>query len=204
MREPRQKVIRVAAALVVGSVLFTVPLFTALAVEAARTSHIAPQGALLAPVALKYGGAGLLTALALTGAGLLFVAANLAFIGCYNVFKAVGEHGYLPAALSRRNRRYGTPRGAIIMITAASIIILVSVQGDLLRLGKIFAFGLLGSYSITSISLERAALARGQARGRVRERPGRDAGAGRAVGDELREQAARGGLRGGGGRRCRR
>jgi len=154
VREPRQKVIRIAASLVVGSVLFTVPLFTALAVEAARTSHIAPQGALLAPVALKYGGVGMLTALALTGAGLLFVAANLAFIGCYNVFKTVGEHGYLPAILSRRNRRYGTPRGAIIAITAAAIIILVSVEGDLLRLGKIFAFGLLGSYSITSVSLD--------------------------------------------------
>ncbi len=153
VREPRQKVIRIAAALVVGSVLFTVPLFTALAVEAARTSHIAPQGALLAPVALKYGGVGLLTALSLTGAGLLFVAANLAFIGCYNVFKAVGEHGYLPAAISRRNPRYGTPRGAIIAITLAAIIILASVEGDLLRLGKIFAFGLLGSYSITSLSL---------------------------------------------------
>ncbi len=153
VREPRQKVIRIAAALVVGSVLFTVPLFTALAVEAARSSHIAPQGALLAPVALKYGGIGLLTALSLTGAGLLFVAANLAFIGCYNVFKAVGEHGYLPAAVSRRNKRYGTPRGAIIAITAAAIIILVSVEGDLLRLGKIFAFGLLGSYAITSVSL---------------------------------------------------
>ena len=109
LREPREKVIRVAAALVVGSVLLTVPLFTALAVEAARTSRIAPQGALLAPVALKYGGTGLLTALSLTGAGLLLVAANLAFIGCYNVFKTVGEHGYLPAALSKRNRRYGTP-----------------------------------------------------------------------------------------------
>jgi amino acid transporter/nucleotide-binding universal stress UspA family protein len=154
LREPREKVIRVAAALVVGSVLLTVPLFTALAVEAARTSRIAPQGALLAPVALKYGGTGLLTALSLTGAGLLLVAANLAFIGCYNVFKTVGEHGYLPAALSKRNRRYGTPTGAIIAITAAAVVIIISTQGDLLRLGKIFAFGLLGAYSITSISLD--------------------------------------------------
>ena len=153
VREPRQKVIRIAAALVVGSVLFTVPLFTALAVEAARTSRIAPQGALLAPVALKYGGPGLLTALSITGAGLLLVAANLAFIGCYNVFKAVSEHGYLPAAISSRSRRYGTPRGAIIAITASAVVIIISTGGDLLRLGKIFAFGLLGSYSITSISL---------------------------------------------------
>ena len=153
VREPRQRVIRIAAALVVGSVLVTVPLFTALAVEAANASNIAPQGALLAPVALKYGGAGLLTALSLTGAGLLFIAANLAFIGCYNVFKAVAEHGYLPAFIAKRNRRYGTPRGAIITITVSAVAIVISTQGNLLRLGKIFAFGLLGSYAITSISL---------------------------------------------------
>ena len=153
VREPRRRVIRIAAALVVGSVLFTVPLFTALAVEAAKTSRIAPQGALLAPVALKYGGTGLLSALALTGSGLLLIAANLAFIGCYNVFKAVSEHGYLPAAMTKLNRRYGTPRGAIVAITATALIIVISTRGDLLRLGKIFAFGLLGSYAITSFSL---------------------------------------------------
>jgi amino acid transporter/nucleotide-binding universal stress UspA family protein len=153
LREPRRRVIKITAALVVGSVLFTVPVFTALAVEAARTSRIAPQGALLAPVALKYGGTGLLTALSLTGAGLLLVAANLAFIGCYNVFKTVSEHGYLPAAMARRSRRNGTPRGAVIAITASALVIVISTQANLLSLGKIFAFGLLGSYSITSISL---------------------------------------------------
>jgi amino acid transporter/nucleotide-binding universal stress UspA family protein len=153
VREPRRRVIRIAAALVVFSVLITVPLFTALAVEAASTSRIAPQGALLAPVALKYGGTGLLTALSLTGAGLLFLAANLAFIGCYNVFKAVSEHGYLPAVLAKRDRSNGAPRGAIIAITLAALMIVVSTGADLLRLGKIFAFGLLGSYAITSISL---------------------------------------------------
>jgi amino acid transporter/nucleotide-binding universal stress UspA family protein len=153
VREPRRRVIRIAAALVVFSVLATVPLFTALAVEAARSSRIAPQGALLAPVALKYGGTGLLSALSITGAGLLFVAANLAFIGCYNVFKAVGEHGYLPAVMAKRAPRYGTPRGAIVAITLGALLIVVSTHANLLRLGKIFAFGLLGSYAITSISL---------------------------------------------------
>ena len=49
------------------------------------------------------------------------MAANVAFIGCYNVFKAVGELGYLPAAMAARNKRFGTPRGAIIAITAAAI-----------------------------------------------------------------------------------
>jgi amino acid transporter len=153
VREPRQRVIRIAAVLVVVSMLATVPLFTALAVEAAETSHLAPQPALLAPVALKYGGRALLAALALTGAGYLLIAANVAFIGCYNVFKAVSEHGYLPAALAARHRRFGTPRRAILVITAAAMVLVLSTHASLLTLGKVFAFGLLGSYAITSLSL---------------------------------------------------
>lgn len=153
VREPRRRVIRIAATLVVLSVLITVPLFTALAVEAAQASKIAPQGALLAPVALKYGGTGLLVALTFTGSGLLLIAANIGFIGCYNVFKTVSEHGYLPALIAERHKRFGTPRRAIVVITVAALILVLSTRADLLRLGKIFAFGLLGSYAITSISL---------------------------------------------------
>ena len=153
VREPRRRVIRVAATLVVVSMLATVPLFTALAVEAAEARHLAPQPALLAPVALKYGGRALLAALALTGAGYLLIAANVAFIGCYNVFKAVSEHGYLPAALAARHRRFGTPRRAIVVITAAAMVLVLSTHASLLALGKVFAFGLLGSYAITSLSL---------------------------------------------------
>jgi amino acid transporter len=153
VREPRRRVIRITAALVIISAIATVPLFTALAVEATEASHLVAQPALLAPVALKYGGRQLLVALSLTGAGLLLVAANVAFIGCYNVFKAVGEHGYLPALLAQRNKRYGTPRGAVIVITVASLVLVLATRGRLLRLGRIFAFGLLGSYAITSVSL---------------------------------------------------
>ncbi|HEY2903206.1 MAG TPA: universal stress protein [Polyangia bacterium] len=153
VREPRQRVIRITATLVIVTLLLTVPLLTTLAIHAAQVGEIAPQAALLAPVALKFGGMGLLTAVAFSGAGLLLVAANVAFIGCYNVFKTVSEHGYLPAVIAQRNKRYGTPRGAIIVITLASLVLVLSTHGNLLQLGKVFAFGLLGSYAITSISL---------------------------------------------------
>jgi amino acid transporter len=153
VREPRRRVIRITVALVVGSMVVTVPLFTALAVEAAEASHFRPQPALLAPVALAYGGRKLLVALSLCGAGFLLVAANVAFIGCYNVFKAVSEHGYLPAVMTQRGKRFGTPRFAIVVITLASLILVLATGASLLRLGRVFAFGLLGSYTITSVSL---------------------------------------------------
>src|SRR6266545_3940767 len=128
--------------------------FSGLAIEGARAAHVENQPALLAAVAEIYGGRALLVMISLCGAGFLLVAANVAFIGCYNVFKAVGELGYLPAALAARNKRFGTPRGAIIVITLAAILLVVVTGGGLLSLGKIFAFGLLGSYAITSISLD--------------------------------------------------
>src|SRR6266540_1860168 len=154
LREPRRRVIRIVAGLVVVSLVGTVPAFTAIAIEGARAAHVENQPALLAAVAEIYGGRALLVMISLCGAGFLLVAANVAFIGCYNVFKAVGELGYLPAALAARNKRFGTPRGAIIVITLAAILLVVVTGGGLLSLGKIFAFGLLGSYAITSISLD--------------------------------------------------
>ena len=97
-------------------------------VEAAQASGIGPQPALLAAVALAYGGRPLLVALSLTGAGFLLVGANVAFIGCYNVFKAVGELGYLPAAMAARHKRFGTPRVAIVVITAATVLLVITTR----------------------------------------------------------------------------
>jgi amino acid transporter/nucleotide-binding universal stress UspA family protein len=153
LREPRRRVIRIVAVLVVVSLVVTVPVFTVIAIEAARASHIGPFPALLAIVAEAYGGRPLMLLISFSAAGFLLVAANVAFIGCYNIFKAVGELGYLPAQLAARNKRFGTPRGAIVVITAATVLIVVTTGGDLFALGKVFAFGLLGSYAITSASL---------------------------------------------------
>jgi len=153
LREPRRRVLRIVSVLVVVSLVVTVPLFTVIGVEAAQARGIGPHPALLAAVAQAYGGRALLIALSLTGAGFLLVGANVAFIGCYNVFKAAGELGYLPAAMAMRHKRFGTPRGAIVVITAATVLLVITTGGELFRLGKVFAFGLLGSYAITSVSL---------------------------------------------------
>ena len=39
------------------------------------------------------------------------------------------------------------------MITVATVLLVITTRGELFRLGKVFAFGLLGSYAITSVSL---------------------------------------------------
>ena len=154
VREPKVKVIRTASALLVGSVLVTVPVFTAVAVEAVHAGQISPGGALLAAVAERYGGPQMKLAVVLTGAALLLLAAKLAFIGCYNVFQAIGEHGYLPAAVARAQSPGQPPRGAVVVITLGAFLLVLGARGQPQILAQLFAFGLLGSYTITSISLD--------------------------------------------------
>lgn len=154
VREPRRRVIRIATWLVVGSVLITVPIFTAVAVEAATASHIAPENALLAAVARNYGGRDLQIAVVVTGALLLLLAARVAFVGCYQVFQALGEHGYLPAAIAKSHSPEEAPRGAALVVTLGAMVLVIASRGDPRILAQLFAFGLLGSYTITSISLD--------------------------------------------------
>jgi amino acid transporter/nucleotide-binding universal stress UspA family protein len=154
VREPRRKVIRTASALLVGSVLVTVPVFTTVAIEAVSAGKIAPGSALLAEVALRYGGQSMQLAVVGTGVVLLLVAAKLAFIGCYNVFAAIGEHGYLPAIVARTSSPGQPPRGAVVVITLSALALVAGADGQVRILVQLFAFGLLGSYVITSISLD--------------------------------------------------
>ncbi len=67
LREPRRRVLRIVAVLVVVSLVVTVPMFTVIAVEAAQASGIGPHPALLAAVAQAYGGRALLIAVSLIG-----------------------------------------------------------------------------------------------------------------------------------------
>ncbi len=154
VREPRRRVIRVATVLLVASVLFTVPVFTALAVQEAALDSGAHRGALLAAVASNYGGRGLQIAVALSGAALLLLAAKVAFLGCYNVFAAIGEHGYLPAAIAKTHAADRPPMGAVLLVTLGALALVIATKGDPQVLAQLFAFGLLGSYTITSVSLD--------------------------------------------------
>jgi nucleotide-binding universal stress UspA family protein len=129
----------------------TVPVFTAVAVEAATARHLGAQSALLSAVALDYGGRNLQLAVGITGAMLLLLAAKVAFIGCYNVFQAIGEIGYLPAAIAKSHAREEAPRGAVFVVTLGALILVLGTGGDPRVLAQLFAFGLLGSYTITSV-----------------------------------------------------
>jgi nucleotide-binding universal stress UspA family protein len=115
---------------------------------------IAPGSALLAEVAQRFGGRPMQLTVVFTGVVLLLVSAKLAFIGCYNVFAAIGEHGYLPAVVARTSSPGQPPRGAVVVITLGALLLVAGSRGEVRVLAQLFAFGLLGSYVITSISLD--------------------------------------------------
>jgi nucleotide-binding universal stress UspA family protein len=89
-----------------------------------------------------------------SAASLLVFAANTAIIGCYHVFLALTRQGFMPAVLSRRNRRFGTPHVAIAVATGIPVIILLATRGHIDTLGDMYAFGLLGAFTLSALGLD--------------------------------------------------
>jgi hypothetical protein len=75
-------------------------------------------------------------------------------IGGYHVFLALAQAEYLPKILQTRNRTFGTPHIGIIFFTLVTILIIQQTAGQLVLLGHLYAFGLLGAFSFTSAGLD--------------------------------------------------
>jgi hypothetical protein len=90
----------------------------------------------------------------ITASSLLLFASNTAIIGTYHVFLALAERGFLPSAIARRNRFFETPQIAILVATVVPVIVIAFTQGDLVQLGELYAFGLLGCFVLSSAGLD--------------------------------------------------
>jgi amino acid transporter len=91
---------------------------------------------------------------ALSGALLLIFASNTAVIGAYHVFIALSRMGFLPRVLERRNRWRGTPHWSILAAIAVPILLVATTGGQAALLGDLYAFGLLGAFILTCLSLD--------------------------------------------------
>ncbi|HET9979242.1 MAG TPA: amino acid permease, partial [Ktedonobacterales bacterium] len=100
-----------------------------------------------------YGGTALSIATAVAAATLLVFACNTAIIGAYHVFMALSRMGYLPKFITNINAWRGTPHYAILLATLIPVIVLIGVQGRIDILGDLYAFGLLGAFSMTCLSM---------------------------------------------------
>ncbi len=156
MAEPRHRVARVAMGLVVATIVLTSPLLTLFATTLLDASKDDPNQFIskLGGVAL---GRALEVEVAVSGAALLIFASNTALIGTYHVFLALSRMRFFPQILERRNRLRGTPHWAIGLAVGIPLLILLGASGsaDIVTvLGDLYAFGLLGAFSLTCLSLD--------------------------------------------------
>jgi len=154
MAEPRQRVTRLAMGLVVSSIALTSPLLTLWSTTVLPiTAHTDPNQ-VISLLAGYVTGRPLEIEVALSGALLLVFASNTAIIGSYHVFLALTRLGFLPRLIERRNRLRGTPHWAILTVVAVPVLVLIATQGSAAILGDLYAFGLLGAFTLTCLSLD--------------------------------------------------
>jgi amino acid transporter len=154
LREPREQTALRAMLLVVACILVTSPLMTAFETALLAVHRVNPEQFVFA-LGAEFGPKALQLAIVLTASTLLMGAANTAIIGCYHVFIALVRLGFMPAWLSERSRRFNTPHRAIVISVVVPIAVIIASRGQTTLLGHMYAFGLLGAFSLTSIGLDR-------------------------------------------------
>ncbi len=157
MKLPIQATAKRGMRLVVGTMLLTSPLLTLFSVELLPElikSDELKQERFISELAGSYGGLMLRISVVATASSLLLLAANTAIIGSYHVFLALADAHFLPEPLMLRNRRFGTPHFAILVATVVPILVIMITGRDLVLLGDLYAFGLLGAFVLTSLGLD--------------------------------------------------
>ncbi|GCE16346.1 APC family permease [Dictyobacter kobayashii] len=156
MKKPHKKVAGIALTLVVLTIGITSPMLTLLSTsllpEAAKDSVQSAQ--IISLLAGHWGNKVLQTEVAISASALLVFASNTAIIGAYHVFIALSRMEFLPDFILQRNKLRGTPHLSIALATGIPIIILIMVWGNINILGDMYAFGLLGAFSLTCLGLD--------------------------------------------------
>lgn len=153
MAEPRKLVAGRAMGLVVLTMAATAPLLT-LWTTTLLSVNDDNSGELLSLLGGKYGGALTGDGVAISGSLLLIFASNTAIIGSYHVFLALSRMGFLPGLVAHRNSWRGTPHWAILLSVAVPVVVVILANGDQNLLGDLYAFGLLGAFTLTCASLD--------------------------------------------------
>lgn len=152
MREPRRVVAYRAMAAVVAVMAITSPLLTLWSTTLLNSN--ADPNQFISLLGAHVAGQFLGDYVAVSGAILLVFASNTAIIGSYHVFIALARMGFLPRALERRNRWRFTPHWSILAAVVLPVVIVVASGGNVNFLGDLYAFGLLGTFVLTCISLD--------------------------------------------------
>jgi amino acid transporter len=154
MAEPRWRVSARAMRAVVVTIAVTSPLLTLWSTTVLPITKHTDPNQFISLLAGYAAGRGLEIEVAVSGALLLVFASNTALIGSYHVFLALSRMGFLPQVLEHRNRWRQTPQWSILLAIAIPVLVLVISQGSVTTLGDLYAFGLLGAFSLTCASLD--------------------------------------------------
>jgi amino acid transporter len=155
MRLPLRRTTRYAMAAVMITMVITSPMLTALSVgllpEAVKATE---SERFISELGYIVGGFGIKLAVVLTASSLLLFASNTAIIGSYHVFLALSRQGFLPKIMELRNRAFNTPHIAILLATCVPAMLILLTRGQMALLGDMYAFGLLGAFVFSSLSLD--------------------------------------------------
>jgi nucleotide-binding universal stress UspA family protein len=155
MRLPLRATARRGMFLVVASIVVLAPLLTlfsvALLSPETKAGH---HERFISELAGLWGGLPLRTAVVVSASALLLFAANTAIIGTYHVFVSLADKGFMPSLVAVRNARFGTPHVAILTATCIPLMIVAATGADLVALGDLYAFGLLGAFLLTSLGID--------------------------------------------------
>jgi amino acid transporter len=155
MKPPLHENIRKAMIAVIATIVFTSPVLTlfSIALLTGGPTGVATER-FISELGAVVGGNVTRVAVVMTATTLLLFAANTAIIGGYHVFLALAQQGFLPRPILARNRTYGTPHVAIAITTIVPIAVVLFTQGQMVVLGDMYAFGLLGAFVLSSIGLD--------------------------------------------------
>jgi amino acid transporter/nucleotide-binding universal stress UspA family protein len=155
MRLPLRRTTRWAMAAVILSMVVTSPVLTVFSIALLPEQIKATESErFISELGALAGGLGLKLAVVLTASSLLLFAANTAIIGAYHVFLALVKGGFLPKITAIRNPKFNTPHIAVVLATSVPIFVILLSGGELAILGDMYAFGLLGAFVFSSLSLD--------------------------------------------------
>src|SRR5712691_9138695 len=156
MKTPRKKVSGMALLLVVLTICITRPLLTMLStlLQPREAADPVLSNQLISLLGGHWGSIFLQTEVAISASALLVFASNTAIIGSYHVFMALSRMDFFPAIVLRRNKLRGTPHYSIALATGIPIAVLLLVRGNINILGDMYAFGLLGAFTLTCLGLD--------------------------------------------------
>ena len=152
MREPRRLIANRAMLAVVVTMAITSPLLTLWSTTLLNAN--ADPNQFVSLLGAHVAGRFLGDYVAISGSVLLVFASNTAIIGAYHVFIALARMGFLPRVLERRNHWRFTPHWAILAAVWLPVVIVVVSRGNVNFLGDLYAFGLLGTFVLTCLSLD--------------------------------------------------